>query len=302
MKVFHLSVLTGVLATRAVGCDLCSVYSAAEAGGGVGRGFYTGVAEQFTRFGTLQDDGRQVPNKGVFINSSVSQVFAGYNFNYRFGLQFNLPLIYREFGSPTARGAESGVGDAFLLGNVRLYDKLGENYTFAWAGLAGIKFPTGNSDRLGGPDFTEGIGGHDLALGSGSFDGIVGTSLLARWKHLFMNATVQYAIRSEGAFGHQYANDLTWAGGPGAYLALTHHYTLALQAVVSGETKGKDTFNGVADGDSAETVFYLGPQINFTWSSRLSAQLGADFPMSIANNGVQVVPDYRLRAGVTWRF
>ena len=302
MKVFNLSILAGLIGVPAMGCDLCSLYNATEASTGVGQGFYAGAAEQFTRFGTLQRDGRQIPNDGVFINSSVSQVFAGYNFTYRFGVQFNLPVIYRAFGSATARGTESGPGDGSLIGNVRLYEKLGENVTFSWAALGGIKFPTGNPGRLGGPDFSEGIGGHDLALGSGSFDGIVGTSFLTRWKHLFMTAAAQYAIRSKGAFHHQYANDLTWAGGPGMYLALHHNYTLALQAVVSGETKGKDTLSGLPDGDSAETIVYLGPQINFTWSSKLSAQLGADVPMSIANSGVQVVPDYRVRAGVSWRF
>ena len=111
-----------------------------------------------------------------------------------------------------------------------------------------------------------------------------------------------FAARTEGDFGHQFANDLTWAGGPGVYLALNHGYTLSMQAIVAGETKGKDTNNGVPDGDSAETIVYLGPQINFTWTSKLSAMMGADFPVSIANSGLQVVPDYRVRAAFTWRF
>ena len=127
---------------------------------------------------------------------------------------------------------------------------------------------------MGPRRFTEGIGGHDLALGSGSYDGMVGTGIYGRWKRGFVTASVQYSIRSEGDFEHQYANDLTWFGGPGFYLALTHDYTFALQAVVSGETKGKDTFNGVDDPDSAETLVYVGPQINFTWRSKLSALAG----------------------------
>jgi hypothetical protein len=113
---------------------------------------------------------------------------------------------------------------------------------------------------------------------------------------------VQYAIRSEGSFNHQYANDLTWSGGPGAYLVLADDYTVALQGLVSGETKGKDTFSGVDDGDSAETLVYVGPQVNITWKGKLSAQIGVDLPVSIYNSGTQVVSDYRLRAAVTWRF
>ena len=37
-------------------------------------------------------------------------------------------------------------------------------------------------------------------------------------------------------------------------------------------------------------------------TSRLSAMVGADLPLSIVSSGKQVVPNYRLRAAVTWRF
>ncbi len=268
------------------------------------KGFYGGVAEQFTHFGTLQQDGQRVADDGQYIDSLVSQIFAGYNFNPRFGLQLNLPVIYRSFGSDTMSGTESGIGDVLLIGNFVAYQKLEENFNFTWTLLGGVKFPTGDSSRLGEPDanFPDGIGGHDIALGSGSFDGVVGTGLSARWKRLFLTANMQYAARSEGDFQHQYADDWTWSGGPGAYLALNHKYTLAVQAMVSGESKGMDTFAGMPDEDSAETAVYLGPQINFTWSNRLSAQVGADLPVSIDNSGTQVVPDYRVRAALTWRF
>lgn len=61
---------------------------------------------------------------------------------------------------------------------------------------------------------------------------------------LFATAETQYAIRSEGAFEYQYANDLGWYGGPGAYLIRSDDSTLSLQAIVSGDTKGKDTAPG----------------------------------------------------------
>jgi hypothetical protein len=231
----------------------------------------------------------------------------------RFGVQINLPFIYRSFRRPRGdviqTGTESGIGDVSLVGSFLAYQKLREDLTINWTLLGGVKFPTGDCSRLNEPDVDSdpplpesGIGGHDLALGSGSFDGIIGASVSTRWKRLLLNGGVQYAIRTKGDFGHQYANDLTWSAGPGVYLALTHKHTLTLQAVVSGETKGKDTFGGVPDGDSAETLVAAGPQIGFTWSDRLSATLGVDVPLSIDNTGVQVVPDYRLRAALTWRF
>ena len=304
MKILVSTVLAGAIAQSALSCDLCAIYSATEAQGGAGRGLFAGVAEQFTEFGTVQDNGHRIASEGQYIHSSVSQVFAGYIVNNRLSVQLNLPVIYRAYGSDTQHGRVSGIGDVSLTGNFKVYEKLEESFTFNWTVLGGVKFPTGDSAKLNTPDeaLPEGIGGHDLALGSGSFDGIVGTGIYSRWRRGFFTASVQYAIRSEGDFQHQYANDLVWFGGPGLYLRMTHQYTLALQAVVSGETKGKDTFSGVDDQDSAETLVYIGPQINFTWGSRLSAQLAADLPVVRQNSGVQVLPDYRIRAAFSWRF
>ena len=76
----------------------------------------------------------------------------------------------------------------------------------------------------------------------------------------------------------------------------------AVQAVVSGENKGKDTFQGQSADDTGVTAVYLGPQVSFTWANKLSAQIGADLPMSIENTALQAVPDYRIRAGLTWHF
>jgi hypothetical protein len=304
MKILISVVLAGACTQPVLGCDLCSVYAATEAQAGSGKGFFGGVAEQFTHFGTVQEDGHKVASEGQYIDSSVAQVFAGYNFNNNVGVQLNLPVIYRAFGSETIHGTELGIGDVSLVGTFTPYRHLSERFNFSWTLLGGVKFPTGDSSRLNTPDseLPEGIGGHDLALGSGSYDGLVGTGASGRWKRLFASASLQYAIRSEGDFQHQYANDLTWFGGPGVYLVLGHQYTLSLQAVVSGETKGTDTFSGVPDGDSAETLVYLGPQVNLTWGSRLAVVAGVDLPVSRDNSGLQVLPDYRVRGAVTLRF
>jgi len=310
-----LSVLAGVVATPVMACDLCSIYSATQARGEVGEGLYSGLAEQFSHFATVQVDGRKVSNEaGQYLDSSISQLFAGYNLNNRFGVQFNLPVIYRSFKRPEGfeinRGTESGIGDVSLIGNFLAYRTLTENFTFSWSVLGGIKFPTGSTDRIkeefnevevpGAPE--SGIHGHDLTLGTGSFDGIVGTGIFTRWRRLFLTANAQYAIRSKGDFDYRFANDLTWSGVPGVYLALSHEYTLALQAVVSGEHKGTDTFQGASADDTGVTAVYLGPYLNFTWSGKLSAEVGADLPVSIDNTALQTVPDYRIRAAVNWRF
>ena len=57
--------------------------------------------EQFTHFGTLQEDGHKVPNDAnQSLDSSITQLLLGYNFNERFGLQVSVPIIHRSFLSP----------------------------------------------------------------------------------------------------------------------------------------------------------------------------------------------------------
>ena len=297
--------LAGTASPLVNACDLCAVYAVTEAQGGSGAGFFGGVAEQFTRFNTLQMDGRDVPNVDhSHINSALSQVFAGYNFNDHIGIQFNLPLIYRQYGDINNHASESGIGDVSLVGNLRLYEKLTEKFTFQWTALGGLKFPTGGSSHLDPAenDFAAGIGGHDLTLGSGSVDGVIGTGFVARRGRVFLTGAVQYAIRTEGSFQYEFANDWIWSGGPGVYLWLGHKHTLSLQAVVSGESKRQDTLAGQIVDDTAITAVNLGPQITYTWSNRLHVQLGVELPVSAVTTDEQLVPDFRIRSAITWRF
>lgn len=50
------------------------------------------------------------------------------------------------------------------------------------------------------------------------------------------------------------------------------------------------------------TAWYVGPQLSFTVGAHFSGNAGVDIPVDISINGFQNVPDYRIRAGVNWRF
>lgn len=316
MRIVYCAFAAGVSLNTAFGCDLCSTYAASQARGEYGQGFFSGVAEQFTHFGTVQVDGNEVANPAdQYLDSSISQVFAGYNLTKRWGVQFNMPVIYRNFRRPDGyggiqTGTESGLGDASLLGTFVAYRKLSEDYTITWDLLGGVKFPTGNSDRLK-EEFTElpnpvgppsGIHGHDLALGSGSYDGLLGSSFYGRLHREFFTANLQYAIRSEGDFTYRYANDLTWSVAPGYYFIMDDDCTLGLQGLATGEYKGTDTFQGASAEDTGLTALYLGPQLSFTWSDWLSAQLAMELPIVMDNTALQTVADYRIIAALTLRF
>src|SRR6266446_505723 len=223
MKRLYFMIALVTVAARATACDLCGCYTpqlealphsdvTALLGRPVGTaaaerswmsGLYGAVAEQFTHFGTVQIDGREVGNPtDQHLDSSITQLVAGYSFNTRIALQLNVPLIYRSFQRPEGfaidHGTESGLGDVSLLGKLVLFHTEAggkremnfddpksprmlvhePDFTLSAVFIGGVKFPTGDSSRLK-EEFNEmevegappsGIHGHDLTLGTGSYD------------------------------------------------------------------------------------------------------------------------------------
>ena len=324
MKPLSTYLFAGALAATPAGaCDLCAIYNVSAAQGTHDRGVFAGVAEQLTHFATLQNDGNAIHDPArQRLDSSITQIVGGYNFNDWSGSQLNVPLIYRSFRRPEDfgidKGNESGLGDISVVFNAVPYRHEAMHSTFLWTVSGGIKFPTGSTRRLreelsedhhddGGAGEHEhgpesGVHGHDLALGSGSVDGLLGTGFFARYRRVFFSGTVQYTIRTEGDFDYRYANDLLWNAGPGAFVIFEDEHSLALQLVASGEDKGMDRLGGTRAEDTAITSVFLGPQLNFTWRDKLSAQAGVDIPLLLDNSAVQLVPDWRVRAALTWRF
>ncbi|MEY2573966.1 MAG: hypothetical protein QOJ87_2179 [Verrucomicrobiota bacterium] len=297
-------------------------------------GFYVALAEQFTHFGTLQLDGRETPNPtGQYLDSSTTQLVAGYSITSRLGLQINAPFIHRSFERPAGftidRGTETGLGDISLLAKYVLFhtEKGGTahvdfsdsksphmvstepDFTTSIVAMAGVKFPTGDTDRIK-EEFDEneipgappsGIHGHDLALGTGSYDGIFAGQTSIRYRNFFFQADAQFALRGHGRHEYDYANDISWSGGPGYYFTRNRHTIVGLQFVVSGEHKDTDRFRGAPAEDTGITSVFLGPRLVASLG-KVSGEIGVDVPVFIDNTALQIVPDYRVRAGFALRF
>ncbi len=147
-----------------------------------------------------------------------------------------------------------------------------------------------------------GVHDHDLALGSGSFDGILGLAGFWGRHRLFATLDLQYALRREGDHHYRFANDLTWSLNPGYYSLLDHHRSLGLGLGLSGEIKGEDEVHGASAEDTALTAVYLGPTLSFSRGDHLAADAALELPLVQDNAAFQVVPSYRLKLGVTGRF
>ncbi len=318
------------LAPRAArACDVCAIYVATELRDSQ-PGLWLSAAEQLSRFQTLQRGGQEIPGGGQQLTSSITQLSVGYDFSSELGVQVTVPLIVRDFRRPVEGawqvGHENGLGDVSLLATYRPISHMGGDTMFRVSLLGGIELPTGSTDRIaeelahddshaervvegrsrhddepheGFPP--SGVHGHDLALGSGSIDGIVGGQVFASWSKFFASAGAQYAIRGTGDYEYRHADELTWNGGPGIFAILEHDYTFAVELELSGEWKEDDTVDGEKTDDTAITAFYMGPALAFTWRNVLGATFGLDLPVTQQNSSVQLVPDFRLRGGLTWR-
>jgi hypothetical protein len=199
-----------------------------------------------------------------------------------------LSRVQRPEGFQIDRGTVSGLGDVSLLLKTVLFhyasparrsfefeDKTPiavehePDFTVSAFLLTGIKFPTGDSSRLeeefheveipGAPE--SGIHGHDLTLGTGSYDGIFGQQMAMRYKNVFFDTNVRFTLRGDGTHQYHFANDLVWSGGPGYYIVRNRDTIFGVQCVVSGEYKDVDRFRGKKAEDTGITSVFLGPRL-----------------------------------------
>jgi len=318
--------LLAIAPSLAGACDLCSVYTAGMARGETS-GWFTGASEQFTRYDELRDEGHRIEeDSGQYLDSSITQLFVGYGVTDRLTLQLNVPYIHRSFKRPEGgvneKGTVSGIGDVTALAQYTLLRHDDEDQTWVWRALGGVKFGTGDSDRLkeeldeghadaesiakhDGEDHDgaiSGIHGHDLALGSGSTDFLVGTSAFYRSGRWFGIGDVQYAIRRTGDFDYRFGNDLQWTLSAGRYLVLEHDHSVSLQLNLSGEDKTYDDLAGEKLDDTHSRGVFLGPQLGFTFGPRWSLELRAEAPIDTENSSIQTTASWRVRAAFVGRF
>ena len=292
------------------------MYNAGAARGEGSAGFHVSLAEQFTHSGTLQLKGDEVSDTiGQFRDSSITTLVLGYSFTPKFGVSLNVPYVHRSFrraeGFEVERGTEAGLGDISLLGRFVPYAKREHDYSVFVSFFGGVEFPTGDTDRLreeveeeeevpGAPP--SGVHGDDLALGSGSYDPMVGFAGNASWRRISFTVDVQYFIRTRGDFGYQFGNELSVSGGPGVYLVFREGTTLALTGTVGYETKARDQIDGEKRVDGISAAWYAGPGLAYTLGEHFSVTVNLDVPLHVANRSFQTVPDYRVRGGVSWQF
>jgi hypothetical protein len=299
------------LTRAAVACDTCALYLAGVADR---PGLTLSIAHQYTRLGTLWSGDRQLGNPiDQYVDSHIAQLSLGYSRGGDWHAQLTLPYISRSYRRPDhsriENGRETGLGDATLAGHYRLWQTTTTTGNqFELGLLGGIEFATGNSDRLEPAGHvhhhfvSSGVHEHDLALGSGSTDWLAGAD--AGWKRGRWSARlqVQHKLRRPGAFDYRLADETTWELAAGRFFILTHRRSLQGHALFSVDRKGLDSLAGTAQADTGTNVRYLGARVAGTLGRHFESDVSVELPVRIRTSDTMVVPDYRIRAALNWRF
>jgi hypothetical protein len=243
---------------------------------------------------------------------SVTQLSTTYNLSSQVAVQANVPIVVRNFDRferfQKVRDTESGLGDASILSTYSPYPFNDVESRFFIAGVAGLKLPTGDTGSLTrvASEGEEGadvrIQGRGLTLGTGSVDLPLGVVTYGRQGRLQLFTSALYTFRSEGAADYRFANDLAWSFAPGWLFLLGEEESLAFSLVTSGEFKGSDHLDGELLPRTAVSNIYLGPELFYSLSSKVSVQLGVDLPIATDVGGAAVKPETRTRFAVGWSF
>jgi hypothetical protein len=207
--------------------------------------------------------------------------------------------------------SESGLGDIILGGTFKPFIESSESSFF---GLTfGIKLPTGDTGSLAEDVSGDEVrkhhvvssgasGGRVLSLGTGSVDFIGGVSHLFRQDRFLLLSQAQYTLRTEGSYDYRFADDILFRTGPGMFVYLDHDVSGGVKATFSAERKGLDKQNGELVKGSRVENYYVGPEAFLLIGVQLKLESGIDFRVGGSDKDSEVVPDHRLRSGLTWRF
>ena len=318
----------GVLAEPAHACDPCALYNASRLTGHSEDSYIVALSQQFTSYAVSDPTAANVESAELTRGYNTTQLTLGFDASDSLGFQLTLPFVYRAFDQienfRETSEDESGIGDGVLSVSYSPIVVREPNRATILSFTLGLKLPTGDTGGLE-DSVTEnettsarhpssgmvahhqigqstGLGGRILTIGTGSVDTILGVTLLSRWEKLLFLASLQYSVRTEGDFDYQFDNDVLWNAGPGLYLHTADDLTIAVRGVVSGEEKGKDTFEGQAVEGSSVSNVYMGPEILLTIQSAISLEIALDIPLYADDSEATITPDYRLRSGVSYRY
>lgn len=240
----------------------------------------------------------------VYTLTRVHRLKASLDLSDRWGVDISLPYVFRSHQHVhNHRGQKlidtwnlSGVGDWALLGRWKFFQPENQSRP-ALSLLLGMKFPTGR-ERLvnaGGAEAES-----PIQPGTGSYDATVGASSLQTvlGSELFFSA----AYRFNGRGKERYRIGDVFSANAGAVYPLLSW--LGLEGQVNLRLNREDD-KGDTREETAKTggdYLFLSPGLQIKLSEAWRASALAQLPVYQWVNGIQLISDYSLLAGISYRF
>jgi hypothetical protein len=228
-------------------------------------------------------------------------------------LDVNLPFTSKAYterpNNTYDSDRETSLGDMSLLITLQPYAEADRYGSVDWRIRAGAKLPTGDADQLNSYTLAETInnGGSnvysfDHAIGSGSFDWILGSSLFLRDDRFVGIADAQYIGRTTGENDFRFGDKVTAHVTPG-YVFFQRGKDIFVFLVDSSYTfVGEADSSGSKVPNTGESSFYMGPRVLATFNDVFSTYVGVSLPLYHDMTGTQLATDYQIIASVMGAF
>ncbi|MFQ5956453.1 MAG: transporter [Candidatus Brocadiales bacterium] len=275
---------------------------------------------EFSRFTDSQLTGFAQKEREVDSTDSLLALSIGlaYGATKDLTVGFRMPYVWqhdiREGEHEDGEGALKREGDSADFGDLTLYGMYrfieNKNRDFHFAGLFGLKFPTGRTTErtnLGGRFEQE----HQP--GSGSWDPMAGLAFTKHWGRLSLDTNVLYTFATNGSqrtnlgdrfdynlalsyrltkerHVHDHEHDLDH----NAHLHIDWDLVMELNGLWNQKLEIRDR----DDDDSGETLLFLSPGVRMLVNNRLSFTAAFLFPIQEDTNGLEHETDYRVIWGV----
>ena len=244
----------------------------------------------------LHMQGEHVHN---FDYDEIYTLALGYGLWRDFELDLRLPYIRKAFlrvedeDEIAGKGDSSkGIADMTLSGKYCFYHGYAD-----LSGIAGVKFPTGDTSQRGFDDKKLAI---EELPGSGSFDYILGLAAGKEIDRLSLEGGILYTLKTQGAGDYEFG-DVLELGVSSSYalkpIGQFPNYRLTGEIKARFIKKDKDKGSKVAS--SAGEVLFLSPGLQMDINKQMSAFISAPIPVSQNRGGEHSELDYSVLAGIT---
>ena len=270
------------------------------------------IDERYTVLNSMYNGTDKVDNPGNKETHLTTQVTGFYAINPDLTALVVIPYVRKtmkeEDGGVFVEGKATGLGDLALMGRYTFYKRHDLASTTLLAGQAGVKLPTGATDKK--DDMGDVMDAH-IQPGTGSTDLLLGVNLSHATGRFTLATNLLFFINGEGETGdekHEFGDMLNYdvTGIYRIYPDTPPGPTVSLALGIAGEWRAKEKEDGVDIGINGHVVF-LNTGLLFIpgpkWIAELNYRPAIYHDLPVISGGEdQMGEDYKATLSLTRLF